>query len=222
MSSASAPAAATSTALNLIDDLTAKIRNLGSGITSLGATTRTAATTSTASVATTSPSKQPKNAHRKQSSPAQTNGTVSNSLPVLSPPFGSTDDVAWFKAATLPPGHTAYSWWGEGNANAPEHSSSTGTVAQNTATQTSAAMSTAAAVNAEPDQKHKPAKQKQKESPTKAKTKAAPAEENNAPDIARVDIRVGRIVDAWPHPNADSLYLEKIDVGEAEPRQVST
>lgn len=29
----------------------------------------------------------------------------------------------------------------------------------------------------------------------------------------RLDIRVGKIVDVQKHPDADSLYVEKIDVG---------
>ncbi|XP_049891436.1 tyrosine--tRNA ligase, cytoplasmic [Epinephelus moara] len=37
---------------------------------------------------------------------------------------------------------------------------------------------------------------------------------------SRVDIRVGKIISVEKHPDADSLYLEKIDVGEAEPRTV--
>jgi tRNA-binding EMAP/Myf-like protein len=32
--------------------------------------------------------------------------------------------------------------------------------------------------------------------------------------------QVGRILKAWRHPDADSLYVEEIDVGEAAPRQV--
>ncbi|XP_061521494.1 tyrosine--tRNA ligase, cytoplasmic [Phycodurus eques] len=37
---------------------------------------------------------------------------------------------------------------------------------------------------------------------------------------SKLDIRVGKIVSVEKHPDADSLYLEKIDVGEAEPRTV--
>lgn len=43
---------------------------------------------------------------------------------------------------------------------------------------------------------------------------------NDNIDISRVDIRVGKIVECAKHPDADSLYVEKIDVGEAEPRTV--
>lgn len=39
-------------------------------------------------------------------------------------------------------------------------------------------------------------------------------------DPSRLDLRVGNIVSAEKHPEADTLYLEKIDVGEDEPRTV--
>lgn len=39
-------------------------------------------------------------------------------------------------------------------------------------------------------------------------------------DVARLDIRVGRVLEVAKHPDADSLYVEKIDVGEAAPRTV--
>lgn len=35
-----------------------------------------------------------------------------------------------------------------------------------------------------------------------------------------MDIRIGRIVEVSRHPDADALYVEKIDLGEAEPRSV--
>lgn len=38
--------------------------------------------------------------------------------------------------------------------------------------------------------------------------------------MARLDIRVGKIVKAEKHPNADSLYVEEIDVGEDKLRTV--
>lgn len=48
----------------------------------------------------------------------------------------------------------------------------------------------------------------------------AKAAEPVCDDASYFDIRVGQIVEVGVHPNADSLYLEKIDVGEAEPRQI--
>lgn len=48
--------------------------------------------------------------------------------------------------------------------------------------------------------------------------KKAAAEEELTP--ARLDIRVGKIVEVSRHPDADALYVEKIDLGEKEPRTV--
>jgi aminoacyl tRNA synthase complex-interacting multifunctional protein 1 len=47
---------------------------------------------------------------------------------------------------------------------------------------------------------------------------AAPATPRDA--YYQLDIRVGKIVKAWKHPDADRLYVEQIDLGEEEPRQV--
>jgi aminoacyl tRNA synthase complex-interacting multifunctional protein 1 len=38
--------------------------------------------------------------------------------------------------------------------------------------------------------------------------------------FARLDIRVGKIVHVEKHANAKNLYIEKIDVGEPQPRQI--
>jgi aminoacyl tRNA synthase complex-interacting multifunctional protein 1 len=64
--------------------------------------------------------------------------------------------------------------------------------------------------------------QQKKEKPKKEK---APAAEKAAPaveviDVSRLDMRVGKIVEVSRHPDADALYLEKIDCGEAAPRTV--
>ncbi|KAF0890567.1 hypothetical protein E2562_003778 [Oryza meyeriana var. granulata] len=37
---------------------------------------------------------------------------------------------------------------------------------------------------------------------------------------ALLDIRVGRVVKAWRHPEADTLYVEEVDVGEEQPRTI--
>lgn len=62
----------------------------------------------------------------------------------------------------------------------------------------------------------KPAKEK--------KPKAAAASKEAVPelpvDFGRLDFRVGKIIEVGKHPDADSLYLEKIDCGEAQPRTV--
>jgi aminoacyl tRNA synthase complex-interacting multifunctional protein 1 len=50
---------------------------------------------------------------------------------------------------------------------------------------------------------------------------AAPADAAAGPTVDMLDIRIGLITKVGPHPNADSLYLEEIDLGEPEgPRQV--
>lgn len=43
---------------------------------------------------------------------------------------------------------------------------------------------------------------------------------NDELNISALDIRVGRIIEAWPHESSEKLWCEKIDLGEPEPRQV--
>lgn len=52
----------------------------------------------------------------------------------------------------------------------------------------------------------KPAKKEDHEEKAEA---AVPTEE----DFQKVDIRVGRIVECWKHPESENLYCEKIDIG---------
>ncbi|CAA0838381.1 Probable methionine--tRNA ligase [Striga hermonthica] len=52
-----------------------------------------------------------------------------------------------------------------------------------------------------------------------AKAKVSPPADAEV-SISRLDIRVGVITKAQKHPDANSLYVEEIDVGEAEPRTV--
>ncbi|KAJ4945159.1 hypothetical protein JOQ06_013695 [Pogonophryne albipinna] len=52
------------------------------------------------------------------------------------------------------------------------------------------------------------------------KKQAAPSQEDVKVDVSRLDMRVGRIITAEKHPDADSLYVEQVDVGEASPRTV--
>ena len=54
----------------------------------------------------------------------------------------------------------------------------------------------------------------------KAKPPAAPKAESS--EVDALDIRVGRIASVEPHPNAESLYLEQIDLGEEQPRQAGS
>jgi methionine--tRNA ligase beta chain len=57
----------------------------------------------------------------------------------------------------------------------------------------------------------------------KVKKEAPPAEaaaEDRPVDVSWADIRVGKILKAEPHPQSDKLYVETIDLGEPQPRQI--
>lgn len=62
----------------------------------------------------------------------------------------------------------------------------------------------------------KPQKEKKPKAPAVAKETVAEL----PVDFGRLDFRVGKIVEVSKHPDAESLYLEKIDCGEAQPRTV--
>ncbi|PWY99418.1 nucleic acid-binding protein [Testicularia cyperi] len=50
---------------------------------------------------------------------------------------------------------------------------------------------------------------------------AAAASESTGPIPSQIDLRVGKIVSVEKHPDADALYLEKVDFGEADgPRTI--
>ena len=53
---------------------------------------------------------------------------------------------------------------------------------------------------------------------------AAPptAEEEGPSPFEMLDVRVGKIVEAWEHPDSDKLWCERIDVGEEEPREIAS
>ncbi|XP_019647337.1 PREDICTED: aminoacyl tRNA synthase complex-interacting multifunctional protein 1-like isoform X1 [Branchiostoma belcheri] len=52
------------------------------------------------------------------------------------------------------------------------------------------------------------------------KKKGGPPQEEKPVDVSRLDMRIGRIVSVKKHPDADTLYVEEIDVGETAPRTV--
>lgn len=72
------------------------------------------------------------------------------------------------------------------------------------------------------NQAAKPSKEKKPKTEKVAWEKKPAAEKapavDEVVDISRLDLRIGRIVEVQKHPDADALYLEKIDVGENEPR----
>ncbi|KAL6059617.1 Tyrosine--tRNA ligase [Balamuthia mandrillaris] len=61
------------------------------------------------------------------------------------------------------------------------------------------------------------------ENEPKQKEKAAPkkkGKQQSSADVRAYDIRVGKIVSVKKHDNADTLYVEQIDVGEDKPRTI--
>lgn len=60
-------------------------------------------------------------------------------------------------------------------------------------------------------------KKKQKQAKAQPAKTASKATEINA---SAFDIRVGKIIEVWPHEESDKLWCEKVDLGEAEPRQI--
>lgn len=67
-------------------------------------------------------------------------------------------------------------------------------------------------------QKEKKEEKAKKQSADKPPKKEKSSKED--PTIDFLDIRVGLIKSIGPHPNADALYVEEIDVGEEKPRTV--
>lgn len=49
---------------------------------------------------------------------------------------------------------------------------------------------------------------------------AAAAEELPLTELSRLQVLVGKIVECEPHSDADTLYVEKVDCGEEEPRTI--
>ncbi|KAL3144072.1 hypothetical protein ABBQ32_003868 [Trebouxia sp. C0010 RCD-2024] len=100
-----------------------------------------------------------------------------------------------------------------------------GTTAAQTSDTSSTAAGAAPAVPTEPSgAAATPPKQDASSKKDKKKeSKAAPAASKKAgdePTVDMLDMRVGRIIKVEQHPNADSLYVEEIDLGEDKPRQV--
>jgi len=65
----------------------------------------------------------------------------------------------------------------------------------------------------------KEGKNKGKEGKKEGKSSAA-AGGDRAVDISRLDFRVGKIITAQKHPDADGLYVEQVDLGEGKNRTV--
>jgi len=101
-----------------------------------------------------------------------------------------------------PPGHTSYSWDKTGGSTRTPSSSASAPQAPKA--------STAKAPAAKAPAAKAPA----------ASSAGAPADGSAEAALCKLDIRCGRIMECDRVPDADSLYLLKINVGEDQPRQV--
>jgi aminoacyl tRNA synthase complex-interacting multifunctional protein 1 len=59
-----------------------------------------------------------------------------------------------------------------------------------------------------------------KTAPAAAEGEAEKVEPSAEELAGLLDIRVGRVLKVWRHPEADTLYVEEVDVGEEEPRTI--
>jgi len=84
----------------------------------------------------------------------------------------------------------------------------------------SAPLAAAPTTGPQPKDEGKKKKPAEKKGGEKQEKKQAPPQEDVKVDVSRLDMRVGRIIEAQKHPDADSLYVEQVDVGEAVPRTV--
>eukprot|EP00930_Biecheleria_cincta_P070901 TRINITY_DN58479_c0_g1_i1.p1 TRINITY_DN58479_c0_g1~~TRINITY_DN58479_c0_g1_i1.p1 ORF type:complete len:650 (+),score=136.86 TRINITY_DN58479_c0_g1_i1:63-2012(+) len=100
-----------------------------------------------------------------------------------------------------PPGHTPYSWEKTGGSTRTPSSSASAKAPKASTGKAPAAKEPAAKAPA-------------------ASAADAPAEGSAEAALCKLDIRCGRILECDRVPDADSLYLLKINVGEDKPRQV--
>ncbi|XP_006216226.1 aminoacyl tRNA synthase complex-interacting multifunctional protein 1 [Vicugna pacos] len=62
--------------------------------------------------------------------------------------------------------------------------------------------------------------EKKGEKKEKKQQSVAGSTDSKPVDVSRLDLRIGCIITAKKHPDADSLYVEEVDVGETTPRTV--
>jgi len=72
----------------------------------------------------------------------------------------------------------------------------------------------------EPRQEQPKQQKKTKEPKSKPKQEVKTTTDDKPVDISRLSMKVGKIIECVKHPDADALYLEKIECGEEKPRQV--
>lgn len=97
----------------------------------------------------------------------------------------------------------------------------TSTKSVNVAANNAQAFTKQPAANANQGDGKKKEKPKKENKPAAENVEKAAAAGDSAPvDISRLDLRIGRILEVHKHPDADSLYVETMDVGEDKPRTI--
>ena len=72
------------------------------------------------------------------------------------------------------------------------------------------------------EQKKAAAEKRAKKAAEKPKKASPPSAVDDVLTVAALDIRVGKILKAWHHPESDKLFCEDVDVGEAVPRKIAS
>ena len=85
----------------------------------------------------------------------------------------------------------------------------------------------AAPSGSRPDKKAIMAPEKKNKNETSKGSRQKSDNSKNSVDAGNIhagllELRVGKILEAWPHPESDKLWCEKIDVGEPEPRLIAS
>ncbi|XP_026524447.1 aminoacyl tRNA synthase complex-interacting multifunctional protein 1 isoform X2 [Notechis scutatus] len=73
-----------------------------------------------------------------------------------------------------------------------------------------------------PSEEKKKKDRTEKKGEKKEKKQSAANDDSKPLDVSRLDLRIGCIMTAKKHPDADSLYIEEVDVGEANLRTVAS
>jgi len=85
---------------------------------------------------------------------------------------------------------------------------------------------TTAAKNSEKGNQQQNLTKQQKKEATKVAGEKQKKQQQSATaatfDVSALDIRVGKIIKVWAHPESEKLFCEEIDVGEDTPRQIAS
>eukprot|EP00474_Spongospora_subterranea_P009855 CRZ10313.1 hypothetical protein [Spongospora subterranea] len=108
-----------------------------------------------------------------------------------------SSDIAW--KPTVPCGHSLFTWTGKSTHTQPSVLAHSGDAAPKPSND---------------------APQPSKNAPQSSAPSSSAHSESLVDKFSQLEFRVGKIVEVKRHPDADSLYVEQIDVGEGKPREI--